>query len=61
MMQALNHATYLLQTLANAKVLKGITGLEVKNNNPEIELSIDDINKKIGVTLSKRINSRNTK
>ncbi|MDY0277151.1 MAG: phenylalanine--tRNA ligase subunit beta [Acholeplasma sp.] len=55
MMHALNHATYLLETLANAKTSKGIASAIVKKNeNPTIEISVKEINRKIGNRLTKK-------
>lgn len=53
-LQALNHATYLLQKYANAKVLKGIAS-EVKTivENPFIEINCTEISNKIGMEISK--------
>ncbi|VEU80277.1 phenylalanine--tRNA ligase subunit beta [Haploplasma axanthum] len=51
--QALRHASYLLETLANASITKGIVS-DVKNSfkNPFIDLTEEEISRKIGHKLS---------
>lgn len=53
--QALNHATYLLQKYANAKVLKGISKANgIVKENPFINIDVVDISRKIGTELFKK-------
>lgn len=53
MMQALNHATYLFETLANAKVYEGISSDIVKKfNNPVIKVSLSDVKNMIGSDIT---------
>lgn len=56
MLQALNHATYLFETLASAKTHQGISSEVLKQNeNPFIKIDLNKINEMIGTNIEDKM------